>query len=140
MASKRFKGTNGIIQIPLVLEDAARLEKEYKAAQSVVTEIEKEMEVTMLSVDNIHAQLRVVSLLDQGASEAARVAVDLFPLEVKYGRQGKKLSKAQKALGRKKLEIKEFLTDSIGFEFSPVGDRIIYTVANRLDELQKLIR
>ena len=140
MASKRFKGTKGIIQIPLVLEDAARLEKEYKAAKRVVTNIEKEMAVTMLSVDNIHAQLRVCSLLNKGASEAARVGAELFPMEVKYGRQQKKLSKAQKALGRKRVEVKAFLTQAIGFEFADVGDRVIYHVASRLDELQKLIQ
>ena len=140
MASKRFKGTKGIIQIPLVIEEAAQLTSEYKAAEYKISEIHKDLRITTVLLEGIHSNLEVCRLLQKPAAEAARVGAELFPLEVKYGRQQKKLSKAQKALARKKLEIKEFLTDSIGFEFAPVGDRVIHTVAMRLDELQKLIR
>ena len=140
MASKRFKGTKGIIQIPLVLEDAARLTSEYKAAEYKISEIQKDLRITVVILEGVQSNLEVCRLLRKPAAEAERIGAELFPLEVKYGRQRKKLIKAQKALARKKLEIKEFLTDSIGFEFAEVGDRVIHTVASRLDELQKLIR
>ena len=134
MASKMFRGQFGVALIPDVIKEARALEAKYKEASKTLEDIQialKDLEIRVQTFGSV-----ALSMLDGKGDEERKEVEDKYD---GFYRENvvllRRYKKAAKKIVRTRHEIRQFLTDMIGFEAADVGEKVHQIVANRLDRL-----